>query len=165
MEDRVIALVDRLPKSFAMARHLDHLVWLLRVVDVPAFDKLRDTIQIGETRSRFLRCTVKHLVDSRFGQACARPPGVLQNEGPGSALAKFLGIDLKHHNPHEGPAANKASRLPEGQSLRDVCRPTNFDPKLRKLLPAAEGVQGYDGLVEPQVVCVQGPVRVDERCE
>ena len=42
VENMVIDLVDRLPEPFAMARHLDHLVWLgiLRVIDIPAFDEL-----------------------------------------------------------------------------------------------------------------------------
>ena len=74
VENRVIVFVDSPPKPFAMTRHFDHLVW-------PTGDKLRDTIQIGETRGRLIHCTVNHLVDSRFGQACARTPGILQNEG------------------------------------------------------------------------------------
>ena len=113
VENGVIVLVDRPPEPFAMTRHLDHLVRLLRVVDVPTVDKLRDAVQIGKTRGGVICCTVKHLVDSRFGQACARTPGILQNEGLGSALARLLPIDLKLNLPHERPTANKASRLPE----------------------------------------------------
>ena len=117
MENGVVVLVDRPPKPFAMTRHFDDLVWLLRVVDIPTVDKLRDAVQIGETRGRLLRCTVDHLVDGRFGQACARPPGILQNEGPGYALARPLGVDLK-------PNKTQTSRGQQGQSIARLAVPS-----------------------------------------
>ena len=112
-----------------MTRHLDHLIWLLRVVDIPPFDRLRDAIQICEGRSQLPRCIGKHLVDGRFSQTCARPLGILLNEGLNAALARFLAIDLKHSNLYKSPAAYKTTRLPEWQSLHDIGRPTNLDPK------------------------------------
>src|ERR1700679_533487 len=50
VQNRIVVLVDRLPEPFAVARHLDHLVRLLWIEDIPAFDKLRDAIQAGEVR-------------------------------------------------------------------------------------------------------------------
>jgi len=70
VENEVIVLINRLPEPFMMSQHHDPLVCLLWVEDIPAFDILRDAAQPGEIRSRFLRCTVNHLVDGRFGKAC-----------------------------------------------------------------------------------------------
>ena len=122
MENRAIALIDAPLKTCCddstLTRHFDHLVRLSRVVDIPTIDKLPDAIQIGETRGRLLRCTVNHLVDGRFGQACVRPPGSLQNEGPGSAFATLFAIDLKLNQ------SIRMSRGKRGQSTARVVVPS-----------------------------------------
>ena len=48
VENEIVVLIDRLPEPSAMTRHLDPRMCLLWVQDVPALDKLRDAIQIGE---------------------------------------------------------------------------------------------------------------------
>ena len=137
VENGIVVLVDRLPEPFPMTRYLDCLIWLLWVVDIPSFHKLRNTIQIGEGRGRLRRCTVKHLVDGRFGQTRARPPGILQNESLDAALARFLAVNFTHSNPYESTAADEAGGLPKWRSSRDIGRPANFDPKRR----GCEGVR------------------------
>jgi len=154
VENGIILLTDRVPEPFTVTGHLDHFVRQLRIEYVPAIDKLYHTIQVSQMRGQFLRGAVDHLVYDRFGQGCARPPRILQNEDLNPAFARLLGTLLKHNFPNECPAANETGRLPEWQSLRDVRRITNDHSKLWEL-PAAEVVKGYDSRVEPQVVSVK----------
>ena len=63
MENGIVVLIDRLAKSFTMSQHLGLFVWLLWIQDIPAIEKLRDTVQIGQMRGRLL-CTENLLVDS-----------------------------------------------------------------------------------------------------
>jgi len=149
VENRIILLIDWLPKPFTVTGHLDYFVQELRIEYIPAIDNLCNAIQVSQMRGRFLRGIVDHLVDSRFGQARACPPRILQNEGLGAVFARLLGISFKHSNPDECPAANKASRLPKWQSLRDVYRPTNRGPKLQEVLGAPKGVKRHNGPVKP----------------
>jgi hypothetical protein len=54
VKNGIVALVDRFPEPFTMTGHLDNLVWLLWIEDVPAFDERRNAIQIGGEVGTFI---------------------------------------------------------------------------------------------------------------